>query len=174
MSARHVLEASFRLRVVWAIACVLAPAAYPQSTFIPPPGDLQVFYIYLRQAHRAISALRHASTEDPLEVDAGLARRTAGRLRVNVEDLSAVERAYQSATAELSELDADARAYVIQMKSKTEKPDTAKLLAYHQRRTAILQRTTVDLQSAIGAASWLRLSAYIDGEFRMHVKRRKL
>ena len=145
-----------------ALACLMTAAAYSQSATTPAPGDPEVFYRYLARAHGEASAVAHASST----VEA-----SAARLRAQPTDLPALENVYQNVTAAIAALDSEARAYIDGIIKVGQKPDPAKLEAYYGRRLQILRKANEQLHRVVGDARWSQLQAFIDGEFRSHVKR---
>jgi hypothetical protein len=165
VSLDQVTSASRRTWTAIAAMMALAGLASSQGSVTPPPGDPLVFYTYLRQAHRAVSELtKGTSGSTPAAV--------AARLHVKVGNLSAVARVYLDTAGSLEPLDAEGRAYVQQGARNGHPRDMAKLGEFDQRRMRFLERAKVRLHDALGETEWLQLLAYIDGEFRMHVKRR--
>jgi len=157
----------FRRLMTLPIASAIVLMAYAQSAYSPPPGDPQVLHIYLRQAHRFISDLAQGRSATSSEA-------TAIRLRVDIGNLAVLERVHQSAISAIDALDAEGRAYVREAASKKQPRDMAKLREFDRRRTQVLEQAKAQLRNALGEAGWLRLQAYLDGEFRLHVKRRGL
>ena len=147
------------------LACAVTLAAQSQFAITPPPGDPQVFLLYLRQAHRLTSGLvqgRSASTAVAI----------AARLHVEVGNLAVIESVYQSTVSAVEAVDAESRGYVASMGGKRQSADMAKLLGFDKRRTQAIERAKAQLRNALGEPGWLRLRAHLDGEFRLRVKRR--
>lgn len=147
------------------LACAIALTAQSQSAFTPPPGDPQVFLLYLRQAHRFTSGLAEGRS-------ASSAVAIAARLHVEVGNLAAIESVYQSAVSAVEVVDAESRGYVASTGGKRQSADMAKLREFDRRRTQAIEQAKAQLRSALGEAGWLRLRAHLDGEFRLRVKRR--
>jgi hypothetical protein len=147
------------------IAFLFAGSASSQASFTPPAGDADVFYRYLREVHAALVAPRQASPE-------AAQRRAAGLMHAEVSDLPALETAYQNATSAISSLQVEVQRYLDDCVKKEEKPDQAKLAVYEDRRVQLLRQTDQQLRNALGEPAWLHLRAFIDGEFRSHVRRR--
>ncbi len=144
-----------------ALTCLLTAAAYPQSAITPAPGDTEVFYRYLARAHGEASAVANATST----VEAA-----AARLRAQPADLPALDSVYQNVTNAIASLDSEARSYIDGLVNIGQKPDPVKLQAYYGRRTQILHKANEQLHRAVGDARWSQLQAFIDGEFRSHIK----
>ncbi len=162
-------------RVLAGAALLTIPvfSAFPQSPFAPPPGDPEVLYIYLQQAHRAITKMGQSISSNPDAADS-IGKSAAARVRVSASDLKTLDRVYQNTTASVEALDAEGRAYAEEMRAKKLPQDKAQLRARYQRRLEVFRQAASELRKGLGEANWKQLSAYIDGEFRQQVKRRPL
>ncbi len=156
------------------MAALTAVAAYPQSAVTPPAGDPEVFYIYLRQVHRAAVELGQTRSVNQPEALKGVERRITTRLKLSVGAVSALDSIYESSAAALGALNAEGRTYTEAMRKKGEAPAAVTLQGYYSRRLQIIQQATQEVRSALGETNWLALWAYIDGEFRRSVRRRRL
>jgi hypothetical protein len=167
------LRAVRRVLAGAALLTMSVSAAYSQSSFAPPAGDPEVLYIYLRQAHRAITKMGQAVSSNPDAADS-LEKSAAARVRVSASNLKTLDRVYQSTTTSVEALDAEGRAYAQEMRAKKLPQDKAQLRARYQRRLEVFRRAANELRNGLGEADWKQLNAYIDGEFRRQVKRRPL
>lgn len=172
MSSRHVTSThapSSRLRLVAVVvATYLFPSLmWPQSASTPSPGEPEVFHIYLRQVHRAVESLKQPNAGNSAEG-------AAARLGVSPADLPVINSAYETLAAGLWMIEAEGRAYLEQMTAKRQRPDMAVLKRLDARRSKCIEQAREHLRGVLGVAAWRRLEAFLDGQFRMRIKRRTL
>jgi len=154
-----------------ALAGVLALPGYPQAVITPPPGDLEVFYAYLRQVHLVVEQSRQQTQGAP-EKPAAPERSAAARLGIELDDLPAIGKAYQRVTAMLEQVDAEGRAYAEETVRLRKRPIAATVRGFSARRYHLVEQARTELRRDLGAAAWRRVESVIDGEFRMRIQRR--
>jgi hypothetical protein len=149
-----------------ALSCLSATAAYPQARaglqwITPEAGDVEVLYRYLARAHGEALAVSSATSTS---------KGAATRLHAQEADLAPLDGAYRSVTARLAEVHSETLAYRGAMAKAGQKPDRTKLEAYYARRVQLLRSANEQLRASVGSERWAKLQAYIDGEFRSHIK----
>ena len=162
------------LPAVVSVTCLFALPMWPQAASMPPPGDPEVFHIYLRQVHREVENLKQPDAVSSATPPDARTHSAAARLGVSPEDLPVIDTVYRNLAAILQSIEAEGRAYVEQRTEQQQRPDMTKLAEFHARRTGCIKEARDQLRRVLSDTAWRRLEGFLDGEFRMRVKRRTL
>lgn len=121
-------------------------------------------------------SLHQAIQKDILARTDGSALKRAAAQHFNISEVEfdTMGRVASSVLAQLSALTQAAKGYYENESASGRLPDRTKLQEFNNQRLAILQRSMVELQAALPAASWTALHAYINDSYRSHVIRREL
>ena len=140
--------------------------------FTPPAGDVDVFCIYLREAHRTLSEIGRGNTKGLSGAET--TESAASRLHVGAGDLPALECTYLEAMSATNRIAAQARAYAAGMIQKGQTPEITKFIEFERLRRQAIQQVVAGLRNRMVDVNWLRLRAFLDGEFRHRIKRRAI
>lgn len=139
-----------------------------QLSGVPPPGDPDVFGIFLRLSDVDFQLIQKLKGTDPQSAQT-TERVAAARLKLSLTDYAVIEPVYQSMKNQLDALSSEVSAYTNH--GKRMNPDWKLMEQFEDRRKQILNSGVRSLQASMTPQGWTALRAYVDGEFRMSIRR---
>lgn len=167
------------MKRIWATsagaALILAAASlFAQvSPETPPPGEPEVFGLFLQYQDSLVQGIQKQESEDP-SVAQNMERGAAAMLKLSVAEFQKINPVYRVMKSQFEALIAEALAYTREMAAKKAPMDIKKVGEFEARRKRILTDGTARLKSTLSPDGWAALSAYVDGQYRLTVKRAPL
>jgi len=154
--------------------CALAQlTGSAQSSAVPPPGDPEVFLIFLRFHDRLSTDLTQQRAANAAEA-ARIEARWQAKLNAGSADLRQLSAAYGVLKQQIAALDTEANAHVAAAARANSNPDIAVLKNIEERRLQAILNTVSSIRQNLTAAGWQGVTQFINGEFRKSITRSPL
>jgi hypothetical protein len=150
---------------------VLLPGLHAQEQSTPPPGDPNVFLMFLDyhdHLQQEITRLRNVGDTPGAN---NLESAWQARLHLSSAAFAAISATHLALAASLVVHQSEATAYINRAMANHEGFDLARMRSFETRRISTIQQTVASLKATLSPEDRQSLFSFIENEFRLSVRK---